>query len=79
MVEHRIVVRFTEEDLPEDPSVLKTDDLKAVSILPLMSDDLFTQVLGILSSKVAGVSIYKDMLIIPEAHPAAKPSPEEMN
>ncbi len=63
----RLVLRFTEEDLPEDPKELMNESVKAVSFLPLLSDELFVQLLGMLSQYAAGVSVWGEKLVIPKS------------
>ncbi len=80
----RMVLRYTEEALPEDPSDLLTDSLKAVTFFPTMPDALFMELLGMLSHYMNGVSLWGTKMIIPADSPPGagneKPPPKgEMN
>ncbi len=72
----RMVLRYTEETLPEDLGDLLTDGLKAVTFFPTMPDELFLELLGLLSHYMSGVSLWGTKMIIPsDPPPAAEPKP----
>ena len=62
----RIVVRVTEEVLPEDPGALLTPGTKSVTFIQMMDDKEYLQFLGMLSKFMGAVSLWGTKMIVPQ-------------